>query len=93
MPVCLFALCCVPKGQRPSAALTLTHQKRDAAAPCFQALRSCRDMAHRSFLEHLRVRGEKLVQQPPTAPADLSVPPQVILCSYFCLGRVHMLTS
>jgi len=42
-----------------------------------QALRSCRDMAHRSFLEHLRVRGEKLVQQTPEAPPDLTVPPQV----------------
>ncbi|KAF5839327.1 component of oligomeric golgi complex 6 [Dunaliella salina] len=55
-----------------------------------EALRSCRDMAHRSFLEHLRVRGEKLVQQPPTAPADLSVPPQISEAVQIMLDLIHV---
>eukprot|EP00200_Dunaliella_tertiolecta_P002280 CAMPEP_0202353132 /NCGR_PEP_ID=MMETSP1126-20121109/9026_1 /ASSEMBLY_ACC=CAM_ASM_000457 /TAXON_ID=3047 /ORGANISM="Dunaliella tertiolecta, Strain CCMP1320" /LENGTH=730 /DNA_ID=CAMNT_0048945441 /DNA_START=36 /DNA_END=2228 /DNA_ORIENTATION=- len=70
-------LLCFQLTQLHSFYLDLTQKIVGPEAQLTLALRSCRDMAHRSFLEHLRVRGEKLVQQPPAAPADLSVPPQI----------------
>ncbi|KAL4547594.1 hypothetical protein Ndes2526B_g06835 [Nannochloris sp. 'desiccata'] len=47
------------------------------ASPLSDTLRACHSMAMRSFYEHLKHGGDRLVRYPPPPPSDLSLPAQL----------------
>ncbi len=47
------------------------------ASPLSDTLRACHSMAMRSFHEHLKHGGDRLVRYPPPPPSDLSLPAQL----------------
>lgn len=47
------------------------------SSPLSDTLRACHSMAMRTFHEHLRHRGDRLVRYPPPPLPDLSLPPQL----------------
>jgi conserved oligomeric Golgi complex subunit 6 len=47
------------------------------ASPLSDTLRACHSMAMRSFHEHLKHGGDRLVRYPPPPPSDLSLPSQL----------------
>ena len=46
-------------------------------SPLSDTLRACHSMAMRTFYEHLKHRGDRLIRHPPQPPADLSLPSQL----------------